>query len=160
MAPFCGYIPKILAGVVDTISTQRSLVSLAVDDRLVHQVDPLLDAREAVGDLAEVAAAHLLLAVEVERAVVGADELEVVALEGVPELVRSGPASRSGGEHTNLAPSNPWPRSSSVRYRYCGQVSAQAIAPRSRAAHERLERLLGRHVDEVDRSARRPRPAG
>ena len=43
---------------------------------------------------------------------------------------------RSGGEATHLAPSKPgapsW--SSSVRYRYCGQVSANTFRPASRAA--------------------------
>ena len=42
--------------------------------------------------------------------------------------------SRSGGEHTNFEPSNPLPRSSRLRNRYCGQVSAKAIDPRSRAS--------------------------
>src|ERR1700722_14786948 len=43
---------------------------------------------------------------------------------------------RSGVEQTHLAPSKPgapsW--SSSVRYRYCGHVSANTFAPRDRAA--------------------------
>ena len=42
-------------------------------------------------------------------------------------------ASRSGGEQTNFAPSNPLPRSSSERKRYCGHVSPKAFVPRSRA---------------------------
>ena len=48
---------------------------------------------------------------------------------------------RSGVEHTHLAPSKLSPSgprapswSSSVRYRYCGQVSAKTFAPRDRAA--------------------------
>src|SRR6185503_18556590 len=40
----------------------------ADDAAVVEQVEPVLDAREAVGDLAEVAPPELLLAVEVERA--------------------------------------------------------------------------------------------
>ncbi len=53
----------------------------------MEQVDPVLDARQAVGDLAEVAPAHLLLALEVERAVVGGHDLEVVLDQALPELV-------------------------------------------------------------------------
>ncbi len=116
------------------ISTQRSLRDPAGDDAaVVEQVDPVLDARQAVGDLAEVAATELLLAVEVERAVVGRDELEVVLDEARPQVV---PVIlvRSGGEQTYLAPSNPLPMSSSDRNRYCGHVSAKAGVPRSRAA--------------------------
>ena len=86
--PSRGYIPNSLAGAVEMISTQRSLRDPAADDAaVVQQVDPVLDARQAVGDLAEVAAAELLLAVEVERAVVGRDELEVVLDEARPQLV-------------------------------------------------------------------------
>ena len=61
------------------------------------------------------------------------------------------PASRSGGEHTNLAPSNPWPRSSSDRNRYCGHVSAKTGWPSSRARRTASSASLRGHVDEVDR---------
>jgi hypothetical protein len=99
----------------------------------VEQVDAVLDARQAVGDLAEVAATELLLAVEVERAVVGRHDLQVVLDQALPQLlpVVLRPQRR---EHTNFAPSKPLPRSSRERNRYCGQVSAKAIEPRSRAA--------------------------
>ena len=76
------------AGAVEMISTQRSRRDPAADDAaVVEQVDPVLDAGQAVGDLAEVAPAELLLAVEVERAVVGRDELEVVLDQPGPQLV-------------------------------------------------------------------------
>src|SRR6059058_966971 len=42
---------------------------------------------QAVGDLGEVAATHLLLAFEVERTVVSRDQLEVVLQQTLPELV-------------------------------------------------------------------------
>src|SRR3972149_1632377 len=42
-------------------------------------------------------------------------------------------AGRSGGEQTNFAPLKPLPMSSSERNRYCGQVSAKAGSPSSRA---------------------------
>ena len=51
----------------------------AGDHALEHQIDALLDAWEAVRDLAEVALAEVLLAHEVEGAVVGADGLQVLA---------------------------------------------------------------------------------
>ena len=70
------------------ISTQRSRVIRPRDDAaVVEQVDPVLDPRQAVRDLAEVAAAQLLLAVEVERAVVRRDELQVVLDEAGPQIV-------------------------------------------------------------------------
>ena len=121
----------------------------ADDAAVVHQVEPVLDARQAVGDLAEVAPAELLLAVEVERAVVGRHDLEVV--RSTRPVHSSGWWSfvRSGGEQTNFAPSNPLPRSSSDRNRYCGQVSAKAIAPRSRAARTCVERVARREMDDV-----------
>ena len=99
----------------------------ADDAAVVEQVDPVLDAGQAVRDLPEVAPAELLLAVEVERAVVGRDDLEVVLDAGPVQSSSWWSAGRSGGEQTNLAPSNPLPRSSSERNRYCGQVSAKAV---------------------------------
>ncbi len=110
----------------------------------MDQVDAILDAREAVRDLAEVAPPELLLAVEVERAVVGRHERQVALDEALPELllVPVRPCSRSGGEQTNLAPSNPWPRSSSDRNRYCGQVSANAGSPSSWAMRSALSASL------------------
>src|SRR6185295_12449929 len=47
----------------------------------------VLDARQAVRDLAEVALAELLLAVEVERTVIGRDDLEVVGHEAGPDVL-------------------------------------------------------------------------
>ena len=74
------------AGAAEIISTQRSGVEPAADDAtVVEQVDAVLDTRQAVGDLAEVAHAELLLGVEVERAVVGRDHLQVVLDEALPE---------------------------------------------------------------------------
>ena len=55
---------------------------------VMHEVHPVLDPGQAVGDLAEVAHAHVLLAVEVERAVVGADHLEIVVDQALPQLRR------------------------------------------------------------------------
>jgi hypothetical protein len=59
----------------------------ADDATIVEQVHPVLDARQAVGDLAKVAPSELLLAVEVERAVVRGDKLEVVLDETAPQVV-------------------------------------------------------------------------
>lgn len=56
-----------------------------VDDGLMEQIHPVLHARQPVGDLGEVAAAHLLLPGEAERAVVGGDHLEVVGAQSAPE---------------------------------------------------------------------------
>ena len=76
-----------MAGAVEMISTHRSLRDPAGDDAaVVEQVDPVLDAGQAVRHLPEVALAEVLLALEVERAVVGGDELEIVLDEALPEL--------------------------------------------------------------------------
>ena len=66
-----------------------------------------------------------------------------------------GSFGRSGGEQTNLDPSNPLPRSSRLRNRYCGQVSAKAWAPRSRASRTASSASRRRQVDDVDRHAGR-----
>ena len=121
----------------------------ADDAAVVEQVDPVLDAGQAVGDLPEVALAEVLLAFEVERAMVGRDQLEVVLDEARPEVGSQWSFVRSGGEQTNFAPSKPLPRSSSERNRYWGHVSAKAGRPSSRA-RDLLERLLRRQVDDVD----------
>ena len=52
----------------------------------MEQVDAILDAGQPVRDLPEVASPKVLLAVEVERAVVGGHDLEVVLDEAGPEL--------------------------------------------------------------------------
>src|SRR5436190_1889644 len=54
---------------------------------VVEQVDAVLHAGQPVRDLAEVAVAERLLALEVERAMVRGDELEVVLDQAPPELV-------------------------------------------------------------------------
>src|SRR5207249_12328189 len=54
---------------------------------IVQQVDPVLDSWQAVGDLAEVALAQVLLAMEIERAMVGRHDLQVVVDEATPELI-------------------------------------------------------------------------
>jgi hypothetical protein len=63
---------------------------------LVDEVHAMLDARQAVGDLGEVALAQLLLLLEAERAVVGRDHAEVVGAQPAPELglVLAGPQRR------------------------------------------------------------------
>jgi len=53
----------------------------------VEEVDPVLHPGESVRDLPEVTASQLLLALEVERAVIGRDDLEVVLDEAGPQVV-------------------------------------------------------------------------
>ncbi|GFJ84542.1 hypothetical protein Phou_087220 [Phytohabitans houttuyneae] len=60
---------------------------LAVDHALVQQVDAVLDAADAVGNLGEVADAQLLLVLEAERAVVGGDHGEVVGAQPLPQVL-------------------------------------------------------------------------
>src|SRR6266545_2473741 len=60
---------------------------VAVHHALVHQREPVLHARQAVRDLGEVPHAEVLLALVVERRVVGGDHLEVVALQPGPQVL-------------------------------------------------------------------------
>ena len=91
---------------------------LAVDDALVEQVHAVLDTADPVGDLGEVADAELLLLLHAERAVVGADHLQVVRAQVPPQLVLVALArERSGVEQTHFAPSNPGAPSCSSRER-------------------------------------------
>ena len=87
ISPFCGYMPKMRAGVVEVISTKRLSESLpGVDAVVIDQLQAVFDARAAVGDLGEIVLAENLLVFETERAMVGGDHLQVVVLEAVPEL--------------------------------------------------------------------------
>ena len=51
----------------------------------VEQMHAIFDARNAVGDFGEVAAAHFLLLVEVEGGVIGGDRVDLAAGQRVPE---------------------------------------------------------------------------
>jgi hypothetical protein len=59
----------------------------ADDAAVVQQVNPVLDARQPVRNLPEVAFAKVLLALEVERAMIRRDDLQVVLDQPGPELV-------------------------------------------------------------------------
>lgn len=125
-----------------------------VDDGLVEQVHAVLDAREAVGDLREVAPAELLLAHEAEGAVVGRHDLEVVGAQAPPQggLVLLGPKGRAA--HVL--------RAFEVRFREVvgrqEQVLRAGLAEDVQALVTRPcdlgDRLLRRDVHDVQRSAR------
>ena len=57
-----------------------------VDAVVIDQLQAVLDARAAVGDLGEIVLAEDLLVFEAERAMVGGDHLQVIVLEAVPEF--------------------------------------------------------------------------
>ena len=87
ISPFCGYMPKMRAGVVEISSTKRFERQLAlVHAVMMDQLQPVLDARPAVGDLGEIVLAQHLLVFETERAMVGGDHLQVIVLQSVPQL--------------------------------------------------------------------------
>src|ERR1017187_1620861 len=69
---------------------------LAHIDALEDEVQPVLDAGQAIGDLGEVANAHFLVLLEAEGAVVGRDEAEVVGAKTAPQLglITLGPQRR------------------------------------------------------------------
>ena len=131
----------------------------ADDAAVVEQVDPILDAGQAVGDLAEVAPAELLLAVEVERAVVGRDHLQVVLDEAGPQLglVVLRPQRRRAHELGALeAVAEVVERQEQVLRAGLGEGHRAAVAGRA----DRVERVARREVDDVDRARRPPRPGG
>ena len=56
------------------------------DATVVKEIDPILHARQPVRDLPEVAPPELLLAVEIEGAMVGGHDLEIVLDQAVPQV--------------------------------------------------------------------------
>ena len=75
------------AGVVDVISTKRFKRQLAgVHPVMIDQLEPVFDARAAVGDLGEIVLAEHLLVCETERTMVGGNHLQMIVLEAVPKL--------------------------------------------------------------------------
>ena len=136
------------------------LADAARDDAaVVHQVHPVLDARQPVGDLAEVALAQLLLVVEVERAVVGRDDLEVV-LDDRPSRARPGaPRGAAAASRRTWRPRSRCP---------CPRATGTGTAGRSRRMPGRPGRAppagpAARHATTCGRCTRarpRPRPVG
>ena len=53
---------------------------------MMQQLQSILDARPAVGDLGEIVLAQRLLILETERAVIGGDHLQVIGLQPIPQL--------------------------------------------------------------------------
>src|SRR5829696_5812977 len=87
MVPLRGYIPKNFAGLVETSSTKRFIERRPCHAEVVEHVQAVLDPRSAVRYLGEVVPAERLLAVPVERAMVGGDDREDVGGERVPEVL-------------------------------------------------------------------------
>ncbi len=107
---------------------------------------------QAVGDLAEIAASELLLAVEVERAVVGRDQLEVVVDEPRPQVVPVvlGPERRRTDELGAVEPvAEVVERQEEVLRTRLGEDLAAALP----SPADRLERIARREVDDVDGDA-------
>ena len=77
------------AGVVEVSSTKRFSDSLpCVHAVMIDQLQPVFDARAAVGDLGEIVLAEDLLVLETERAMVGRDHLQMIVLQPVPQFRR------------------------------------------------------------------------
>ena len=123
----------------------------ADDAAVVQQVEPVLDARQAVRDLPEVALAEVLLAVEVERAVVRRDDLEVVLRRGRVQssgLVVLRPERRRADELRALeAVAHVVERQEEVLRARLGEGRR---SPASRAAPDLVQRLRRGQVDDVD----------
>src|SRR5258706_791158 len=122
------------------------------DAAVVEQVDAVLDPRQPVRNLPEIALAEVLLAFEVERAVVGRDELEVVLHEPGPELrlVIGGPERRRAHELRAVeAALHVLERQEQGLRARLGECLRPAVA---RGA-DRVEGLPGGGMDDVDRNA-------
>ena len=120
----------------------------------MQQVDPILDARQTVGDLPEVAPPKLLLAVEVERAMVGRHELQVVLDEAGPQVVPGLLRAQGRGAHElgALEPvAHVIERQEEVLRAGLGE---RLRAPVARGA-DLGQRIARRQVDDVDRNAGR-----
>ena len=75
------------AGVVETSLDEAIERELAlIHAVMIDQLQPILDAGAAVGNLGEIVFAEHLLVFEAERAMVGGDHLQVVVLQTVPQL--------------------------------------------------------------------------
>ena len=125
----------------------------------VEEVDAVLDAGQAVRDLAEVALAEVLLAMEVEGAMVGGDDLEVVLGQALPQLRRvlGGAERRRADELRALEPvAHVVERQEEVLRARLGVRRQPLVA----GATHLVQGVDRREVDDVDRHARRPVRAG
>ncbi len=94
------------AGVVEASSTKRFSESLpGIHAVVIDQLQAVLDARTAVGNLREIVLAEHLLIFETERAMVGGDHLQMVVLAARPTSFGRCSLVRSGGVKTYFAPS-------------------------------------------------------
>ena len=78
-------MPNIFALAVEQMSTHLFRLNPRFIRAVVDERQSILHARPAVGDLAEIAAAELFLAFEIERAVIGRDFLQVAELQPLPQ---------------------------------------------------------------------------
>ncbi len=161
IAPLRGYIPNILAGAVEMISTQRSRRDPARRRRRRRGAGRPGPRRRA--GRSGSCGSRPGRAPSGRGSRTGSGRSTTSWRSSLTRPVhRSSQSSfgRSGGEHTNLAPSNPLPRSSSDRNRYCGQVSAKAFVPRSRARRGPRPARRAPTGGRCRRARRPPRPGG
>ncbi len=121
-----------------------------VDHALVQQVHPVLDARQPVRDLGEVAEPHLLLRLEAERAVVGRDHRQVVRAQPAPQrrLVLAGP--QRGGADV-LGALEPGPGEVVVGQEQVLRAGlGEGVVPLVARLRDLRQRLLRRQVHDVD----------
>ena len=120
---------------------------------VVQQVDAVLDPRQAVRNLPEVAPPELLLALEVERAVVGRDDLEVVLDEARPQLLPVRVLLAQGRRAHELRALEPVAQVVEAEEQVLGTRLGERLHPAIPGATDRIERILRRQVDDVDRDA-------
>ena len=122
---------------------------------MIDKLQPVLDARAAVGNLREIVLAQHLLVLETERAMVGRNHLQVVVLQAVPQfrlVLLLAQRRREDILRAFEILAAPW--SSIESSRYCGQVSANAGTPRSRASRTWFSASSRRQMHDVNRRAR------
>ncbi len=134
MTPLRGYRPNILAGVVEQVSTQRGSVISPLTTPWCSRSIRCSTPGMPLGIFEKSPRPSSFCSLKQN----GQWSVDTTARSLVRRpRHRAFPwsAVRSGGEATNLAPSKSGlARSSSVRYRYCGQVSANTFWPASRAS--------------------------
>ena len=83
-------MPKMWAGAVqESLDELLRCDAALIDAEVPEDLQAVLDAGAAVGDLGEVIPAEFLLVVEAEGAVVGGDDCRWSSIEGVPETAGS-----------------------------------------------------------------------
>ena len=118
---------------------------------VIQKLQPILDARATVGNLGEIVLAQRLLVLDAERAVIGRNHLQVIALQPVPQLRRMMFLAQRRRENVfgafEAGPGQLFHREQQILRAGLGEGGHASVA---RFAHL-VERVLRRQVHDVHR---------